>query len=39
VAGPVPEPAPSPDASPHHLLAVLDELSDQELDRVLGAQP
>ena len=35
----VPEPAPSPDASPHHLLAVLDELSDEELDRPLGAQP
>jgi hypothetical protein len=38
-AGPVPEPAPSPDASPHHLLAVLDELSDEVQDRLLGAQP
>jgi hypothetical protein len=39
LAGPVPEPAPGPQASPHHLLAVLDELSEEELDRLLGAQP
>jgi acyl carrier protein len=37
-AGPVPEPAPGTEASPHHLLAVLDELSEEELDRLLGAQ-
>jgi hypothetical protein len=35
----VSEPAPGPEASPHHLLAVLDELSEEELDRLLGAQP
>jgi amino acid adenylation domain-containing protein len=34
----VSEPAPGPEASPHHLLAVLDELSEEELDRLLGAQ-
>jgi hypothetical protein len=34
----VPEPAPGAEASPHHLLAVLDDLSDEELDRLLGAQ-
>jgi len=40
VDGPEPEPASAPatEASPHHLLAVLDELSDEELDRLLGAQ-
>jgi amino acid adenylation domain-containing protein len=37
LAGPVPEPAPAPGASPHHLLAVIDELSEEELDRLLGA--
>jgi len=35
---PEPEPASATEASPHHLLAVLDELSDEELDRLLGAQ-
>jgi hypothetical protein len=30
---------PGPEASPHHLLAVIDELSEEELDRLLGAQP
>jgi acyl carrier protein len=39
LAGPAPEPAPGLEASPHHLLAVLDELSEEELDRLLGAQP
>jgi len=39
LAGPVPEPAPGPEVSPHHLLAVIDELSEEELDRLLGAQP
>jgi acyl carrier protein len=39
VAGPVPEPAPGPEANPHHLLALIDELSEEELDRLLGAQP
>jgi hypothetical protein len=34
----VPEPAPRPEASPHHLLAVIDELSEGELDRLLSAQ-
>ena len=38
LAGPVAEPAPGPEASPHHLLAVIDELSEEELDRLLGAQ-
>jgi acyl carrier protein len=37
-AEPVPEPAPGPDASPHHLLAVIDGLSEAELDRLLSAQ-
>ena len=32
-------PAPGPSASPQHLLEVIDELSDEELDRLLGAQP
>jgi acyl carrier protein len=35
---PVSEPAPGPEASAHHLLTVLDELSEEELDRLLGAQ-
>jgi acyl carrier protein len=39
LAGRVSEPAPGPEASPHHLLEVLDELSEEELDRLLGAQP
>ncbi|HEU4453722.1 MAG TPA: AMP-binding protein, partial [Longimicrobium sp.] len=39
LAEPVPEPAPGPEASPHHLLAVIDGLSEEELDRLLGAQP
>ncbi|WP_420129160.1 amino acid adenylation domain-containing protein [Longimicrobium sp.] len=39
VAGPVPEPAPGPDASPHQLLAVIDGLSEEALDRILAAQP
>jgi amino acid adenylation domain-containing protein len=39
VAGPVSEPAAGPEANPHHLLAMLDELSEEELDRLLGAQP
>jgi amino acid adenylation domain-containing protein len=39
LAGRGPEPAPGPNASPHHLLEVIDELSDEELDRLLGAQP
>jgi hypothetical protein len=39
LAGQVPAPAPGPEASPHHLLEVIDELSDEELDRLLGAQP
>jgi acyl carrier protein len=39
LAEPVPEPAPGPEASPHHLLAVIGELSEEELDRLLGAQP
>jgi acyl-coenzyme A synthetase/AMP-(fatty) acid ligase/acyl carrier protein len=39
LAGRGPEPAPGPSASPHHLLEVIDELSDEELDRLLGAQP
>jgi hypothetical protein len=39
LARPVPEPSPDPGASPHHLLAVIDELSEEELDRLLGAQP
>jgi amino acid adenylation domain-containing protein len=38
LAGPVSEPAPGPEASPHHLLEMLDELSEEELDRLLGAQ-
>jgi amino acid adenylation domain-containing protein len=38
-AEPVPEPAPGPEANPHHLLAVIGELSEEELDRLLGAQP
>jgi hypothetical protein len=38
LAGPVPEPSPSPEANPHHLLAVLDDLSEAELDRLLAAQ-
>ncbi|HSU16785.1 phosphopantetheine-binding protein, partial [Longimicrobium sp.] len=38
LAGPVPELAPGTEASPHHLLSVLDDLSDEELDRLLGAQ-
>ncbi|HEU0077037.1 MAG TPA: phosphopantetheine-binding protein [Longimicrobiaceae bacterium] len=37
-AGPVPEPARGPEASPDHLLAVIDELSEEELDRLLSAQ-
>ena len=37
--GPVLEPAPGPEASPHHLLAVIDELSEEETDPLLGAQP
>jgi acyl carrier protein len=37
-AGPVSEPAPGPEASPHHLLGVIDELSEEELDRLLSAQ-
>ncbi|HEY0022717.1 MAG TPA: non-ribosomal peptide synthase/polyketide synthase [Longimicrobium sp.] len=37
-AGPVPEPAPGPEASAHHLLATIDELSEEELDRLLSAQ-
>jgi amino acid adenylation domain-containing protein len=37
-AGPVPEPAPGPEASPHHLLGLIDELSEEELDRLLSAQ-
>jgi acyl carrier protein len=36
--GPVAEPAPGPEASAHHLLGVLDELSEEELDRLLSAQ-
>ncbi|HEV3050026.1 MAG TPA: amino acid adenylation domain-containing protein, partial [Longimicrobium sp.] len=36
-AGPVAEPAPGPEANPHHLLAMIDELSEEELDRLLGA--
>jgi len=39
LAGRGPEPAPGPSASPHHLLEVIDELSDEELDRLLDAQP
>ncbi|HEV3051065.1 MAG TPA: amino acid adenylation domain-containing protein, partial [Longimicrobium sp.] len=35
---PVPEPAPGSDANPHHLLALIDRLSEEELDRLLGAQ-
>jgi acyl carrier protein len=38
LAGPVPEPAPGPETSPHHLLGMIDELSEEELDRLLGAQ-
>jgi amino acid adenylation domain-containing protein len=37
-AGPVPEPVPGPEASPHHLLEMIDELSEEELDRLLSAQ-
>jgi acyl carrier protein len=37
-AGPEPEPAPGTEASPHHLLSVIDELSEEELDRLLSAQ-
>jgi amino acid adenylation domain-containing protein len=39
LAGSAPEPAPGPEANPHHLLALIDGLSDEELDRLLGAQP
>jgi acyl carrier protein len=39
LAGPVPRPAPGPEASPQHLLATLDELSDEEVERLLAAQP
>jgi amino acid adenylation domain-containing protein len=39
VAEPVPEPAPGPEPNPHHLLAVIDGLSEEELDRLLGVQP
>jgi acyl-coenzyme A synthetase/AMP-(fatty) acid ligase/acyl carrier protein len=39
LAEPVPAPAPGPEASPHHLLAVIGGLSEAELDRLLGAQP
>ena len=39
LAGPVAEPADGSEASPHHLLAMIDELSEEELDRLLGAQP
>uniref|UniRef100_UPI003B3A99E9 non-ribosomal peptide synthetase n=1 Tax=Longimicrobium sp. TaxID=2029185 RepID=UPI003B3A99E9 len=38
MAGPVAQPAPGPEASAHHLLAQLDELSEEELDRLLSAQ-
>jgi acyl carrier protein len=31
-------PAPGPEANPQHLLAVIDDLSEEELDRLLGAQ-
>jgi acyl carrier protein len=37
-AEPVPAPAPGPEASPHHLLAMIEDLSEEELDRLLGAQ-
>jgi len=37
-AGPAPEPVPGPEASAHQLLAVIDELSEEELDRLLSAQ-
>jgi amino acid adenylation domain-containing protein len=37
-AGPVAEPVPGPEASAHHLLAMMDELSEEELDRLLSAQ-
>ncbi|HEV3050273.1 MAG TPA: amino acid adenylation domain-containing protein, partial [Longimicrobium sp.] len=39
LAGPAAELEPGLEASPHHLLAVIDELSEEELDRLLGAQP
>jgi amino acid adenylation domain-containing protein len=39
VAGPGPGPAPGLEANPHHLLAMIDELSEEELDRLLDAQP
>jgi hypothetical protein len=39
LAGPVSEPAPGLEASAQHLLAMLDELSEEEMDRLLGAQP
>jgi acyl carrier protein len=38
LAGPVAEPAPGPEASADHLLDMIDELSEEELDRLLGAQ-
>jgi amino acid adenylation domain-containing protein len=38
LAGPAPERAPVSEASPHDLLAVIGELSEEELDRLLGAQ-
>ncbi|HEY7767794.1 non-ribosomal peptide synthase/polyketide synthase [Longimicrobium sp.] len=38
LAGPVAEPAAGPEASAHHLLDMIDELSEEELDRLLGAQ-
>ena len=37
-AGPVAEPAAGPEASPQHLLEMMDELSEEELDRLLSAQ-
>jgi acyl carrier protein len=37
-AGPASEPAPGPESNPHHLLAVIDGLSEETLDRLLGAQ-
>jgi hypothetical protein len=38
-AGPVSEPAPVPETNPHHLFAVIDGLSKEELNRLVGAQP